>query len=325
MIKSTEKQQRKKGNKTTKPTDAARKQRVMQMAELGKSGKALRAITSPGIAADTPQAQKVLVKKFPNRKDEVRVRPVPPQTCDVTPADVVKDILSFDKGAECGPTGLRPQFLRDMIGAEGDEDILGVYTERIQIFVDGRVPAYLRQWYGGGTLVGTGKDGKPLDEDARPLVVGEVWRRLAAKVALRSENLSSEESDIAEYLKPNQVAVGTKAGSEVAIHTLRQWCKRHISNTDIAALKRDYENAFNEADEHEFLMSCYERLPNCARLAEWCYGEPVNLIYHGRVLTSQKGQQGCPLMMPMYCAMRQKMRELTPTANRQVVHESRLR
>ena len=39
---------------------------------------------------------------------------------------------------------------------------------------------------GGGRLVGMGKDGKPLDEDARPLVVGEVWRRLAAKVTVKT-------------------------------------------------------------------------------------------------------------------------------------------
>ena len=81
------------------------------MAELGKSGKALRAITSPGVAADTPEVQKVLEEKFPDRKEEIRARPVPPQSCEVTPRGVAKGIQGFDKGAGCGPTGLRPQFL----------------------------------------------------------------------------------------------------------------------------------------------------------------------------------------------------------------------
>ena len=119
-----------------------------------------------------------------------------------------------------------------MIGAGGDEDIIGVYTERIHIFLDGRVPAHLRKWYAGGILVGTGKDDKPLDEDARPLVVGEVWRMLAAKVALRSENIRSESSSFSKFLKPNQVAAGMAAGAEVAVHTSRQWCIRNLNNTN---------------------------------------------------------------------------------------------
>ena len=55
-------------------------------------------------------------------------------------------------------------------------------------FLEGRVPKFLRQWYAGGTLIGIGKDDKPLDEDARPIVIGEFWRRLAGKLSLASES-----------------------------------------------------------------------------------------------------------------------------------------
>ena len=55
-----------------------------------------------------------------------------------------------------------------MIGAEADEDIVDVYVERVQLFIDGRVPGFLRLWYGGGRLLGIGKDDEPLDKDARP-------------------------------------------------------------------------------------------------------------------------------------------------------------
>jgi hypothetical protein len=116
------------------------------------------------------------------------------------------------------------------------------------------------------------------------------------------------------YIKPTRLAVGAKAGAEVFAHALRQWCFRNKDDVHTVLLKRDYSNAFNEADEHEFLSVTYEKMPGCARLAEWCYGEPVNLVYHGKIIKSYKGQQGCPLMMPMYCAMRKKVRELTPAA-----------
>ena len=287
----------------------------MQLAELGKAGKAIRA-TSPGLAEDTIDVENVLTSKFPERAEADRNRPIAPHACAAKVQDVVAESKTFTKGAGPGPTGFRPQFLQDMIGDEGDEDALAIYTEHVQLFIDGKVPKYLRKWFGGGKLVGTGKDDKPLTEDARPLVVGETWRRLAAKVALRGEKVKDPETELAGFLQPNQCAVGVKAGAEIIVHTLRQWCERHKNNTEMAALKKDNKNAFNTADEHEFLQACHEYLPGCAELAEWCYGEPVNLVYHGRLVTSYKGQQGCPLMMPMYCVMQQKMRKLTPSANR---------
>ena len=132
---------------------------------------------------------------------------------------------------------------------------------------------------GGGRLVGIGKDDEPLDKDARPLVIGESWRRLAEKVALCGEGIHKSESDFVGFLKTCQVAIGIKAGSEVIIHDLRQWCIRNKGTQGIGLLKRDYENAFNNADEHEFLTACHEWLPGCARIAEWCYGETFNLVY----------------------------------------------
>ncbi len=55
------------------------------------------------------------------------------------------------------------------------------------------------------------------------------------------------------------------------------------------------------------------RMPGCARLAEWCYGEGSNLIYNGDVFKqSTRGQQGCPLMMPAFCATKREMRDRIP-------------
>ena len=294
-------------------SEEQRIQRVNNLAQKGKAGKAIQAATSPGLAMDTQDVEDMLTSKFPRRLQENRNRPIPPFQHQATREEVVKEIRSFGQGATPGHLGLWPQFLKEMVGAEGDQDIINVYVERVQVFLDGRAPAYMRQWYGGGRLVGIGKDDEPLDKDARPLVVGETWRRLVEKVGLRGEGIQNPESDFVGFLKKYQVAIGVKAGSEVIIHTLRQWCLRNKGASGIALLKRDYANAFNTADEHELLTACHEWLPGCARFAEWCYGETVNLIYHGRILHSHKGQQGSPLMMPMFCAMRQKMRKETPS------------
>ena len=111
------------------------------------------------------------------------------------------------------------------------------------LFVEGKAPKFLKQWYGGGKLIGIGKDGKPLTEDARPIVVGETFRRVAAKLAL----LSDKET-LGQWLRPHQLAVGTKAGVEAVVHGLRQWWGRNKNNIGVVLFENDAENGFNEAD-----------------------------------------------------------------------------
>eukprot|EP00973_Karenia_brevis_P026235 3619041-Karenia_brevis.AAC.1 len=74
-------------------------------------------------------------------------------------------------------------------------------------------------------------------------------------------------------------------------------------------LKTDYSNAFNEAEPAVFLQVAARRMPGAARMEYWCYGEDVNLVYHGRLKRSSRGQQGCPLMMPSVCAIKKEMRD----------------
>ena len=111
-----------------------------------------------------------------------------------------------------------------------------------------------------------------------------------------------------------------RAGSEVIIHSLRQWWERSQDNTRYVLLKKDFSNAFNEAEPNAFLNTACRKVPGSARLAEWCYGDGANLIYNGEIFRSgdgqlrqsTRGQQGCTLMMPLFCAMKLEMRERVP-------------
>ena len=116
--------------------------------------------------------------------------------------------------------------------------------------------------------MGIGKDDKPVEEDARPIVVGEFWRRVSGKMSL-----VADEDELSGWLKPGQVAVGVKAGCEVIVHSLRQWFERNQDNTRYILLKKDFSNAFNEAEPDAFLNTACRRTPGSARLDEWCYGE----------------------------------------------------
>jgi hypothetical protein len=113
------------------------------------------------------------------------------------------------------------------------------------------------------------------------------------------------------------VAVGVRAGAEVIVHSLRQWWERNRDNTRFVLMKKDYSsdysNAFNEAEPNAFLNTTCRQMPGCARLAEWCYGEGSNLIYNGELFKkSERGQQGCPMMMPIFCSMKKEMRDRIP-------------
>ena len=70
------------------------------------------------------------------------------QLAMVEAAAVVKAIQALaDSGP--GPAGLRPQFLKELVGDDPEDEIVDVFVAFVQLFVDGLAPRYLRQWYGG--------------------------------------------------------------------------------------------------------------------------------------------------------------------------------
>ena len=227
-----------------------------------------------------------------------------PEAVGAEVGDFIKQLREFKSGTGPGPTGLRVQFIKEMVGEEGDDPCVEAIFRVVMLFVEGKAPRYLQRWYAGGTLVGIEKDDLPLDEDARPIVIGESFRRIAGKIALLGDK-----ERLGGWLKPSQVAVGVKAGSEVMVHSLRQWWERNRDNTSYVLLKMDYANAFNEAEPQAFLGTARRHLSGAAKMAYWCYGRSVNLVYNGRVLESHRGQQGCPLMMPLFCGMKKEMRD----------------
>jgi hypothetical protein len=157
-----------------------------------------------------------------------------PQATGTEVEHFIKQLENFEVGAGAGPTGLGPQFIQELVGVSGDDPCVDAMHQVAVLFAEGRVPKYLRKWYGGGTLIGIGKDGKPLDEDARPIVIGEVWRRIAGKLTLVKDTES-----LGGWLRPYQTAVGMKSGAEVICHTMRQWWERNADNQRYVLLKKN--------------------------------------------------------------------------------------
>ena len=53
--------------------------------------------------------------------------------------------------------------------------------------------------------MGVGKEDKPLDVDARPIVAGEVWRKITFKCTL-----ATDRSHVIEHVAPQQLSVGVR-------------------------------------------------------------------------------------------------------------------
>ena len=61
-------------------------------------------------------------------------------------------------------------------------------------------------------------------------------------------------------------------------------------------------------------LTCLTRSTRCcpnnsfkmrlSTLAEYCYGEPTQLVYRGELAWCERGQQGCPMMGPLFCLSR---------------------
>ena len=217
---------------------------------------------------------------------------------------VIKAIKSFAPGVGPGPDGLRADYLKQIMGPDNDDTIIPLYRDFVQLLVDGLALAHLRPWLAGGQLIGIGKvDASdmpiPLDQDARPIVVGLTWRKIAFKYTLAMD----------KRLAPSQLAVGIACGAEIMVHAARDWIYARQADANYVLLQKDIRNAFNEILPYEFLKDAQEYASSFARFAAFYYGTPSHLIYNGDVTMCYRGQQGCPIMGPLFCLTRQHMIE----------------
>ncbi|CAE7237140.1 STRN3, partial [Symbiodinium natans] len=278
---------------------------------LGRISQALHRLTSLGLASDTPAVRAALLAKFPaippGREVVGRHPAAPPGHIEM---DVfLRALRSFAVGVGPGPDGLRAEFLKSMIGDSEDDPVLLYMRDFAQLLGDGLAPTYLRPWLAGGQLIGVGKHdslGRPiaLIADARPIVMGLTWRKLVFKCTLQMDKAT-----LRERLLPDQMAVGVVCGAEAMLHATREWLASNRHQPDCVLLQTDISNAFNTLLPAQFLQDAATYAPASARFAEYYYGTPSRLVYQRESVECARGQQGCPLMAPLFCLSRCRLIE----------------
>jgi hypothetical protein len=83
---------------------------------------------------------------------------------------------------------------------------------------------------------------KKKDGGIRPIAIGNIFRRLAAKIGCYKL-----QSDLHSYLTPNQLGVAIKLGCESCIHSVRTYV-HNPENFGKILLKMDFSNPFNSIE-----------------------------------------------------------------------------
>ena len=274
---------------TRSPTsDTYKALRAETLAREGLDGKACAALCSTGLVSPS-DATAAKVEDLHPRKPPPQRTPASELVWPVTISseDVHRNLRGFPKGTAPGPTGLRIQHFLEACTLANKSVVLDQLCAVSDLLARGSAPDDLAPFLAGASVCASPKKKGGL----RPIAVGESLRRLTAKC------LCQEHKEAAEtYLWPVQVGCGTRLGSEVAVHTVRQWCRRHAGNPGKVLVKIDFKNAFNCIDRSVFFREVQEVLPGLSRWVQWCYACSAHLFFGPFCLSSQTGvQQGDPL------------------------------
>jgi hypothetical protein len=95
------------------------------------------------------------------------------------------------------------------------------------------------------------------------------------------------------------MGVAVQGGAEAIIHTTRRLVLYHAapsSDANWAPLQVDVSNAFNLVSRDIFSAAIFEHFPTLGPWMTWCYDNPSNLFFDGKVICSsgQGVQQGDP-------------------------------
>jgi len=243
------------------------------------------------IASNDHATLLALEQKHPAHPRALVLPPVQPysQCPPVVEQEISSAVKSFPAGSAGGLDGLRPQILKDLL-TPNLGDVASKLREAIRdlttlMLREDIPPSIIPSLFGASLTALRKKTG-----GIRPIAVGLVWRRLAAKVVV-----SRVTPNLEKMFSPHQLGVGVRGGAEAGAHAARRyWAAEHDGPR--AFLKVDFRNAFNELYRDKMLAEVAVHLPTYLHFISAAYSSPSHLFFQDRLVMSQRGvQQGDPL------------------------------
>jgi hypothetical protein len=264
----------------------------------GNAGKAMKLLTSLGKSPYCVETEMALRGLHPPGA-AIDVPEGLPAPLKVTIETLRRNVKSFARRTSPGNSGLRPEHLVELTtGGLFENRAAGEQPPRgcdhsllafVNVLLSGSLPKELAPYLAGATLIALRK--KDGGVTPRPIAIGEVVRRLAAKCAMEAAKPGA-----LEYFDSLQVGIGTQYAAEAIGRASTLYWKKHCRNPDIVQVDIDFANAFNSINRRHCLEQTRIHAPSIARFAYWCYGQPVHLFYGDKVIASAQGvQQGDPI------------------------------
>ena len=260
---------------------------VMLAVREGALGKATKILCDPSGGVITgSEAREKLSPLHPSNLDllpHLVVAPIDlPSAFSID--QVQSAICSFPSGSAGGLGGLMPVHL-PRGGTPAETRVQDALVKFCSLFAQGALPASTRAIFCNARIIALAK--RP--SGVRPIAVGEVLRRLTAKLLLKQHL-----DEVLPHLHPWQVGVGVRGGSESVIHDIRAWADTATPGDGVLGI--DFRNAFNEIDRGHVLRQTHKLAPSFFPYADFCYGCPTSLLGNGFKLSSEQGTaQGDPL------------------------------
>ena len=118
----------------------------------------------------------------------------------------------------------------------------------------------------------------------RPIAIGYIWRRLAAKCAN-----SYAISELADLISPIQLGVGVPGSCEAAVHVARRYAEDMPD--DLVIVKLDFLNAFNSLHRDAMLKAVADCVPSIYKFCHLSYNQPSILKFKNHRIMSEEGHQ----------------------------------
>ena len=109
------------------------------------------------------------------------------------------------------------------------------------------------------------------DGKLRPIAIGDIWLRLASKVAMAQNN-----SRFSSFFKPHQLGVSIPGGCEI-IATICGLFRRHSKNNFVIK-SMDISNAFNSIDREAIINVLQVEFHSLVNYFLWSYGSESQLF-----------------------------------------------
>ena len=119
-------------------------------------------------------------------------------------------------GSSGGLDGVRPLYLQELTSAKTAEhgrQLLSALTRLTNLALSGKIPEFARPAFFGANLCAL----KKKDGGVRPIAIGSIYRRLAARIAAKHAA-----TKLAPRFRPVQLGVGVAGGAESAVHAVRE-------------------------------------------------------------------------------------------------------